>query len=141
MRLLVIEDDPDLNRQLVTALGDAGYAVDTAFDGEEGHFLGDTEPYDAVVLHNAPGRFRPITTAIEALIDGAQETLDVINPYVTDRGMIVCKETALANHQAVAQVYAQLPVEDRRHLARILRKLLEVLTAEGPALAGGAAHG
>ncbi len=50
MRLLIVEDDPDLNRQLVTALSDAGYAVDTAFDGEEGHFLGDTEPYDAVVL-------------------------------------------------------------------------------------------
>ncbi|MFG1397194.1 response regulator transcription factor [Roseixanthobacter pseudopolyaromaticivorans] len=50
MRLLVVEDDPDLNRQLVTALGDAGYAVDTAFDGEEGRHLGETEPYDAVVL-------------------------------------------------------------------------------------------
>ena len=50
MRLLVVEDDPDLNRQLVSALSDAGYAVDTAFDGEEGHFLGDTEPYDAIVL-------------------------------------------------------------------------------------------
>jgi two-component system, OmpR family, response regulator len=50
MRLLVVEDDPDLNRQLVSALGDAGYVVDKAFDGEEGHFLGETEPYDAVVL-------------------------------------------------------------------------------------------
>ncbi|HRJ68536.1 MAG TPA: response regulator transcription factor [Beijerinckiaceae bacterium] len=50
MRLLVVEDDKDLNRQLVTALQNAGYAVDTAFDGEEGHFLGDTEPYDAIVL-------------------------------------------------------------------------------------------
>ncbi|MDH3579887.1 MAG: response regulator transcription factor [Hyphomicrobiales bacterium] len=50
MRLLVVEDDPDLNRQLVTALSDAGYAVDTALDGEEGHFLGDTESYDAVIL-------------------------------------------------------------------------------------------
>ena len=50
MRLLVVEDDPDLNRQLVTALHDAGYVVDSATDGEEGHFLGDTEPYDAVVL-------------------------------------------------------------------------------------------
>ena len=35
MRLLVIEDDPDLNRQLATALTDAGYVVDRAFDGEE----------------------------------------------------------------------------------------------------------
>jgi two-component system OmpR family response regulator len=50
MRLLVVEDDADLNRQLVQALGDAGYAVDSAHDGEEGHFLGDTEPYDAVIL-------------------------------------------------------------------------------------------
>ncbi|MDX5365790.1 MAG: response regulator transcription factor [Alphaproteobacteria bacterium] len=50
MRLLVVEDDPDLNRQLVSALEEAGYVVDSASDGEEGHFLGDTEPYDAVVL-------------------------------------------------------------------------------------------
>src|SRR2546422_3008208 len=50
MRLLVIEDDPDLNRQLATALVDAGYVVDRAFDGEEGHFLGESEPYDAVIL-------------------------------------------------------------------------------------------
>ncbi len=50
MRLLVVEDDPDLSRQLVAALSEAGYVVDAASDGEEGHFLGDTEPYDAVVL-------------------------------------------------------------------------------------------
>lgn len=50
MRLLVVEDDPDLNRQLVAALQEAGYVVDSATDGEDGHFLGDTEPYDAVVL-------------------------------------------------------------------------------------------
>ncbi len=50
MRLLVVEDDVDLNRQLVAALTEAGYAVDKAFDGEEGHFLGETEPYDAIVL-------------------------------------------------------------------------------------------
>ncbi len=48
--MLVVEDDADLNRQIVTALQDAGYAVDSASDGDEGHFLGDTEPYDAVVL-------------------------------------------------------------------------------------------
>ena len=50
MRLLVVEDDKDLSRQIVSALEAAGYAVDRALDGEEGHFLGDTEPYDAVVL-------------------------------------------------------------------------------------------
>jgi two-component system, OmpR family, response regulator len=50
MRILVVEDDANLNRQLKDALVEAGYAVDVAFDGEEGHFLGDTEPYDAVIL-------------------------------------------------------------------------------------------
>ena len=50
MRALVVEDDPDLNRQLVRALEEAGYAVDKAADGEEGFFLGETEPYDIVLL-------------------------------------------------------------------------------------------
>src|SRR5690606_8698327 len=50
MRILVVDDDVNLNRQIKEALTEAGYAVDVAFDGEEGHFLGDTEPYDAVVL-------------------------------------------------------------------------------------------
>jgi two-component system OmpR family response regulator len=50
MRILVVEDDANLNRQLKEALTESGYAVDVAFDGEEGHFLGETEPYDAVVL-------------------------------------------------------------------------------------------
>ena len=50
MRILVVEDDRDLNRQLGEALKEAGYVVDAAFDGEQGHFLGDTEPYDCVVL-------------------------------------------------------------------------------------------
>jgi cardiolipin synthase len=42
----------------------------------------------AVVLHNAPGKYRPITDQIAHMLDGARETLDVVNPYVTDRGMI-----------------------------------------------------
>jgi two-component system, OmpR family, response regulator len=50
MRVLLVEDDPDLSRQLKQALADAGYAVDYAPDGEEAQFLGETEPYDAVVL-------------------------------------------------------------------------------------------
>jgi two-component system OmpR family response regulator len=50
VRLLVVEDDKDLNRQIVNALENAGYAVDKAFDGEEGLYLGETEPYDAVIL-------------------------------------------------------------------------------------------
>ena len=50
MRVLVVEDDPALARQVVEALTAGGYAADRAADGEEGQFLGETEPYDAVVL-------------------------------------------------------------------------------------------
>lgn len=50
MRILIVEDDRDLNRQLENAFLEAGYVVDKAFDGEEGHYLGDTESYDAIVL-------------------------------------------------------------------------------------------
>lgn len=50
MRILLVEDDPDLSRQLKRALADSGYAVDHAPDGEEAGFLGETEPYDAIIL-------------------------------------------------------------------------------------------
>ena len=50
MRVLVVEDEPNLARQLRSTLEGAGYAVDSATDGEDGHYLGDTENYDAIVL-------------------------------------------------------------------------------------------
>jgi two-component system, OmpR family, response regulator len=50
MRVLIVEDEPNLARQLRNTLEGAGYAVDVANDGEEGHYLGSTESYDAVVL-------------------------------------------------------------------------------------------
>ncbi len=52
------------------------------------------ESVPAVVLHNAPGRYRPITAAIAGVLENARETLDVVNPYVTDRGMIRRMEQA-----------------------------------------------
>jgi two-component system OmpR family response regulator len=50
VRVLIVEDEPRLARQLAVALAGAGYAVDCASDGERADFLGQTEPYDAVVL-------------------------------------------------------------------------------------------
>ena len=50
MRVLVVEDEALLAQQLARALGEAGYAVDCAADGERADFLGHTERYDAVVL-------------------------------------------------------------------------------------------
>jgi two-component system OmpR family response regulator len=50
VRVLVVEDEARLAKQLTAALGQAGYAVDCAEDGARGEFLGQTERYDAVVL-------------------------------------------------------------------------------------------
>ena len=50
MRVLVVEDEALLSRQLANALGEAGYVVDCADDGEKADFMGQTEGYDAVVL-------------------------------------------------------------------------------------------
>lgn len=50
MRVLVVEDEARLAAQLRDAIGSAGFAADVAIDGEEARLLGDTEPYDAVVL-------------------------------------------------------------------------------------------
>lgn len=50
MRLLVIEDEPDLLRSLSRALREEGYAVDTAADGDEGLFKALSPGYDAIIL-------------------------------------------------------------------------------------------
>jgi two-component system OmpR family response regulator len=50
MRLLLVEDDAELVAQLRPALKRAGFAVDLASNGIDAEFMGDEEPYDAVVL-------------------------------------------------------------------------------------------
>ncbi|MDR3517880.1 MAG: response regulator transcription factor [Azospirillaceae bacterium] len=50
MRILVVEDDDRIGRDLATALAAAGYAVEREADGENAWFRGDTEDFDAVVL-------------------------------------------------------------------------------------------
>jgi two-component system, OmpR family, response regulator len=50
MRVLVVEDDLQTNRQLSIALARAGYVVESAIDGEQGHYLADSSEFDAVIL-------------------------------------------------------------------------------------------
>jgi DNA-binding MarR family transcriptional regulator len=79
---------------------------------------------------------------VTKLVDGLEaEGLVLREPHPTDRratllrltdsGRLVCKESAMANHAAAARLYELLPPADRQHLARILRKLLDALQAEG----------
>ncbi|HEX7432137.1 MAG TPA: response regulator transcription factor [Anaerolineaceae bacterium] len=50
MRILIVEDNRHLNHSLKASLMDDGYAVDAAFDGEEGEELASMTPYDAIIL-------------------------------------------------------------------------------------------
>ena len=50
MRILIVEDEPLLADRLAVTLGERGYAVDVAADGERADFLAGTESYDAVIL-------------------------------------------------------------------------------------------
>lgn len=50
MRILVVEDDPDVAADVAAALTAAGFVVDQSRDGEDAWFKGDVEDYAAVVL-------------------------------------------------------------------------------------------
>jgi two-component system, OmpR family, response regulator len=50
IRILLVEDNPDLARRLTEGLTGAGFAVDQAMDGEAGYRLGRSENFDAVIL-------------------------------------------------------------------------------------------
>jgi len=50
MRILVVEDEPNLSRQLKARLGEEGFIVDVAADGEEGLYFGREYDYDAAVV-------------------------------------------------------------------------------------------
>lgn len=50
MRLLLVEDDKALSAELAAQLAEEGFAVDCVFDGAEAAFMGESEPYDVVIL-------------------------------------------------------------------------------------------
>ena len=112
MRLLVVEDDPDLNRQLVSALGDAGYVVDSATDGEEGHFLGDTEPYDAVILDTG----LPVMDGVSILENWRREGRKMPVLILTARDRWSDK---VAGFDAGADDYVSKPFHMEEVLARV----------------------
>ena len=126
MRLLVVEDEPDLARQLQSALQDAGYAVDVAYDGEEGHFLGDTEPYDAVVLDLGLPKLDGVTVLERWRQDG--KTMPVLILTARDRW-----SDKVAGFDAGADDYVPKPFYTEEVLARlraILRRSAGQASAE-----------
>lgn len=112
MRMLVVEDDADLNRQIADALSQAGYAVDCAFDGEEGHFLGDTEPYDAVILDLGLPKLDGLSVLEQWRRDG--RTMPVVILTARDRW-----SEKVAGMDAGADDYVAKPFHMEEVLARV----------------------
>lgn len=105
MRLLVVEDEPDLRRGLVQALREDGYAVDAAADGQSGLEKALAWPYDAIVLdlmlpllsglellaslrssHNTPVLILTARDAVQDRVFGLDQGADdyLIKPYDLD---------------------------------------------------------
>jgi len=112
VRVLVVEDDLDVARQVSDTLRQARYVVDVAHDGVEGQYLGDTEPYDVVILDLGLPK-----------LDG----LSVLQQWrQTGRGMPVMILTArdtwrekVAGLRAGADDYLAKPFELEEMLARV----------------------
>ena len=131
MRALVVEDDQDLARQLTDALTENGYAVDTAHDGEEGHFLGDTEPYDIVVLDIG----LPVMDGIEVLEQwrSAERAMPVLVLTARDRW-----REKIAGLDAGADDYVTKPFQMEEVLARIRALVRRSTGNTSPVLTVGA---
>jgi two-component system OmpR family response regulator len=112
MRILVIEDNVELTRQIKTALKQSLYVVDVAYDGEEGKFLGDSEHYDAVVLDLG----LPRMDGIEVLDRWRTKGNDVPVLILTSRQTWREKVAGL---RAGADDYLAKPFEYEELLARI----------------------
>src|SRR6201992_3938286 len=126
MRILLVEDDKDLQRLLKKALNEAGYVVDAALDGEEGHFLGDTEPYDAVVLDLGLPKMDGV--AVLEKWRAAGRTVAVLILTARDRW-----SDKVAGFDAGADDYLAKPFYTEELLARVralLRRAAGLATAE-----------
>ncbi len=112
MRILVVEDDHHIARQIEAVLRKAGYAVDVAHDGEEGHFLGETEPYDAIVLDLG----LPLMDGLSVLRSWRDEGRDMPVLILTARS--TWRDT-VAGLRGGADDYVAKPFELEELLARI----------------------
>ena len=130
MRILLVEDDPDLSRQLKQALSDADYVVDHAPDGEEAQFLGETEPYDAVILDLG----LPKVDGVSVLERWRREGMTSPVLILTARAAWSDK---VAGFDAGADDYLAKPFHTEELLARLRALLRRAAGHAQPALACG----
>lgn len=111
MRLLLIEDDPLLQRSLATGLREENYAVDTASDGEDGLFKAGSNSYDCIILDG-----------MLPVFDG-WEVLKQLRPANTTPVLMLTARDAIPDRirglDAGADDYLTKPFDGEELLARI----------------------
>jgi two-component system OmpR family response regulator len=125
LRILLAEDDPDLSRQLKAALSFAGYDVEHASDGEEAHFLGAAEPYDAIILDLGLPKIDGVTVLERWRRDGRATPVLILTARDT-------WSEKVAGIDAGADDYLTKPFHTEELLSR-LRALLRRSVGQAPA--------
>ena len=138
MRVLLVEDDPEVAADLAQALGDAGFVVDHSGDGEDAWYRGDVEDYAAVILDlglprldglsvlkrwRAAGRDFPVmvltargdwTEKVEGIDAGADDYL--AKPFAM--GELIARLRGLvrraAGHASATLTFGRLSIDTRR---------------------------
>ena len=112
MRLLLVEDDEALRTEIRTNLQAASYVVDIAETGEDGAHLGETSPYDAIILDLG----LPIVDGMSILMDWRKKGIDVPVMILTARDSWRDKVQGL---RSGADDYLAKPFQTEELLARL----------------------
>jgi heavy metal response regulator len=112
MRILVVEDEKKLAAFIKRGLKEAGYAVDTADNGEEGLFLAETNPYDLIILDI----MLPVLDGIKVCRQLRQGRVDIPVLMLTARDDV---EDKISGLDAGADDYLTKPFSFPEFLARV----------------------
>ena len=130
MRVLVVEDNPDVARQVKDTLEQELFVVDLAADGETGWFMGDTESYDAVVLDLGLPKLDGLTVLQRWRRSGNQVPVLILTSRDTWREKV-------SGLRAGADDYLAKPFELEELLARLEALLRRATGHASPILKSG----
>ena len=130
MRVLVVEDNAEVARQLKDTLERELFVVDLAGDGEKGWFMGDTEAYDAVILDLGLPKLDGLTVLQRWRQGGNHVPVLILTSRDTWREKV-------AGLRAGADDYLAKPFEMEELLARVEALLRRATGHSSPILKSG----
>lgn len=135
---LMAEFGKAYTRKIFTEMGRTGTTPARA------RLLATLQCHGSCKMSDISGYMSVTPRSITKLVDSLEvEGLVVREPHPQDRratiiritpqGMLVCKESAMANHAAITSLYEHIDLKERQQLAQILRKLIGALNDEARA--------